>query len=769
MSSIGENVSRVDGPAKVTGAAQYTGDLEFQRLTFVKVLRSVHPHARLVSVDASAAEAVSGVTAVLTRADLSPEHSYFGPVVKDQPIVALDRVRYVGEVVAAVAAEDPDAAEEAVDLIQVEYEPLTPVLDPVDAMSPGGPVLHETRVKSESRLDKGHYRYEDRGNVLTSYSGGRGDPDKGFATSDFVFEDTYTTPKIQHGHLEPHVVTAFWDPTGKLTVYSATQNPSSIRVQLAELFELPQSMVRVVVPYVGGGYGGKVHMRLEPLAAALSRKAGRPVQWKLTREEVFLTGHCHASVVRMKTGVKRDGTILAREVEAVYDTGAYALTGPSTSRNGGEVSGGPYCIPHQRLTSYCVYTNTPPTGPFRGFGVPQVCWAYEAQMDDMARRLELDPLEMRLKNLVHDGNVFVTGDTLEAVGLEDCLRGVAEAIEWQGKKEQSPQKSGPLVRGKGVAVMIKTTMTPSHSSAGVRLNADGSATLLAGSVEIGQGVQTSLAQMVSEVLGLPRERGAVTLPDTDVTPFDQSTSSSRTVFSMGNAAISAAGQVANQLLEIGAGELEADPGDLELRDGFVQVAGVPERRLSFSELFRARFGGVVGSLFGNAGYQSRGGVDPATGKGKASAFFFLSACAAEVEVDTETGKVRVVHLVTAVDAGKAINPRQCHLQNEGSMLMSLGPSLFEEMVFDNGQPINCSFLSYLPPSMQDHPETFTSLLVEHPHPDGPFGAKGMGEAALGPIEPAIGNALANALGGVRVKDLPLRPERVMEALLQKVK
>lgn len=769
MSSIGESVSRVDGPAKVTGAAQYTGDLEFQGLTFVKVLRSVHPHARLVSVDASAAEALSGVTAVLTRADLSPEHSYFGPVVKDQPIVALDCVRYVGEVVAAVAAEDPDVAEEAVDLIQVEYEPLPPVLNPADAMSPASPVLHETRVLSESRLDKEHYRYEDRGNVLTSYSVGRGDPDEGFATSDFVFEDTYTTPKIQHGHLEPHVVTAFWDAAGKLTIYSATQNPSSIRVQLAELFDLPQSMVRVVVPYVGGGYGGKVHMRLEPLAAALSRKAGRPVQWKLTREEVFLTGHCHASVVRIKTGVKGDGTILAREVEAVYDTGAYALTGPSTSRNGGEVSGGPYCIPHQRLTSYCVYTNTPPTGPFRGFGVPQVCWAYEAQMDDMARRLELDPLEMRLKNLVHDGDVFVTGDTLEAVGLEDCLRGVAEAIEWRGKKEQSPRQSGPLVRGKGVAVMIKTTMTPSHSSAGVRLNADGSATLLAGSVEIGQGVQTSLAQMVSEVLGLPRERVSVTLPDTDVTPFDQSTSSSRTVFSMGNAAITAAGHVADQLLEIGAGELEADPGDLELRDGFVQVAGVPERRLPFSELFRARFGGVVGSLFGNAGYQSRGGVDPITGKGKASAFFFLSACAAEVEVDTETGKVRVVHLATAVDAGKAINPRQCHLQNEGSMIMSLGPSLFEEMVFDNGQPINCSFLSYLPPSMQDHPETFTSLLVEHPHPDGPFGAKGMGEAALGPIEPAIGNALANALGGVRVKDLPLRPERVMEALLWSVK
>ena len=252
--------------------------------------------------------------------------------------------------------------------------------------------------------------------------------------------------------------------------------------------------------------------------------------------------------------------------------------------------------------------------------------------------------------------------------------------------------------------------------------------------------------MVAEVLGLPRERVSVTLPDTDVTPFDQSTSSSRTVFSMGNAAIRAAREVADQLLEIGAGELEADAGDLELRDGFVQVAGVPERRLAIGDLFRARFGGVVGSLFGSHGFQSRGGVDPATGKGKASAFFFLSACAAEVEVDTETGKVRVVRLATAVDAGKAINPRQCHLQNEGSMLMSLGSSLFEEMVFDNGQPINCTFLSYLPPSIQDHPEVFTSLLVEHPHPDGPFGAKGMGEAALGPVEPAIGKRRGQRAG-----------------------
>ena len=593
MSFIGENAARVDGPAKVTGAAQYTGDLEFPGLTHVKVLRSPHPHARLVSVDASAAAALPGVTAVLTGADLPPGRSHFGPVVKDQPIAAVDRVRYAGEVVAAVAAEESDIAEEAVDLIQVEYEPLTAVFDPVEAMERGAPILHETRVQSESRLDKGHYHYEDRANVLTSYSVGRGDVEKRVSpASDLVFEGCL--------HHPPRSSTATSSPTwSRPSVGRGGQAdgptpprriPSSIRVQLSELFELPQSMVRVVVPYVGGGYGGKVHLRLEPLAAALARKARRPVQWRLTREEVFLTGHCHAAVVRIKTGVKRDGTILARQVEAVYDTGAYALTGPSTSRNGGEVSGGPYRIPHQRLTSYCVYTNTPPTGPYRGFGVPQVCWAYEAQMDDMARRLGLDPVEMRLRNLVHDGDVFVTGDTLEAVGLEDCLRAAAEAVEWQGGTEQGPRPPATLVRGKGVAVMIKTTMTPSpllrQRPAQRRRLGDPSVRQRGhrpGSAD-DPGADGQRGTRVAPGAGSPSPS-----PDTDVTPFDQSTSSSRTVFSMGNAAIRAARQVADQLLEIGAGELEADAGDLEMRDGFVQVAGVPERRLAIGDLFRAPF------------------------------------------------------------------------------------------------------------------------------------------------------------------------------------
>jgi CO/xanthine dehydrogenase Mo-binding subunit len=767
MSSIGVDVARADGAAKIRGAAQYTADVELPGMVYAKALRSTYPHARLVRVDARRAEKLVGVVAVLTRDDLKGMSAYFGPVVKDQPVVAIDRVRYAGEVIAAVAAEGRDVAEEALDLIEVEYEPLSAVYDPLEAMKPEAPVLHADRVKAQSFPAKSGFRLQDQGNVLSSYHVEEGDIAVGFSESDEVFEDVYTSPKIQHAHIEPHATVAYWEPTGKLVLYTSTQTPSSIRAQLAELFELPQSKVRVIVPFLGGGYGAKTHPRLEPLTAVLSRKARRPVQWALTREEVFLTAHCQAAVVKIKTGVKKDGSIIARQVEGVYDIGAYALTSTNTGRNGGEVSGGPYRIKHQDLTTYCVYTNTPPTGPYRGFGVPQVCWAYESQMDDIARRLGIDPLELRLKNLLHEGETFVTGDKLVSVGISDCVQRAAEAVGWKEKAEQTPRELSGKVRGKGLAVMIKTTMTPSNSSALVRMNADGSAVLLTSSVEIGQGTLTSLAQIVAEELGLPVERVSVTFPDTDFTPFDQSTSSSRTIFTMGTAARQAAHQIRQQLLEIGARVLEANVEDLQIVEGFLEVKGVPDKRRSIAQLFQARYGAAVGNMVGSYDNQTTGGLDPSTGKGKGSAFHFMSACAAEVEVDTETGKVTVKQVVSAVDAGKAINPRQCHMQNEGSMIMSLGSALFEEMVFDNGQPINSTFLEYMPPSMEDHPERFQSLLVETPHPEGPYGAKGVGEAGLGPIEPAIGNAVANALGGIRLKELPLRPDRILAALQAK--
>jgi CO/xanthine dehydrogenase Mo-binding subunit len=767
MTAIGIDAPRVDGFDKVTGGATYTADIVLPNMLYAKVLRSTHPHARLLKVDASRAERELGVVA-LTRDDLADlADPFYGPVVKDQSPVAIDAVRYVGDPVAAVAAEERDIAEEALDLIEVEYESLPGVTDPLEAMRPDATIIHaDRRTPDVTFLDMKSVHFQAESNVCSTYHVEQGDVEAGFAESDEVFEDTYTVPMIQHGHIEPHATTAYWTAGGNLVVYTATQNPSVIRTQLAELFELPESRVRIIVPYVGGGYGAKTYPKLEPLVAALARKARRPVQLVLTREEVFMTAVRHAAVVRIKTGVKRDGTLVARKVHAIYDTGAYADIGPRTAKNGGYASGGPYRIPNQHLTSDCVYTNKPPSGAFRGFGVPQVCWAYESQMDDIARRLSLDPVELRQKNLIRENDVFVTGDTLISVGLADCINQAASAIGWTDTASASAIATDrpDVVRGLGLAAMIKSTMTPSNSAAAVRLNSDGSAALLTSSVEIGQGPMTSLAQIVAESLGLPVDRVSVSFPDTDHTPYDQSTSSSRTTFSMGHAAQQACAEIRAQVLQIAAEELEVAETDLEIVDGVVLVKGSPAHQMTISQVFKARFGTPVGSMFGGHDFQTAGGLDPDTGKGRASAFWFLSAAAAEVEVDRRTGKVRVLRAISATDVGKAINPRQCDLQNEGSMLTALGSALFEEMLFDNGQPINSSFLDYMLPSMEDFPNTFQSLLIETPHPDGPYGAKGMGEAALGSVAPAIGNAVANALGGIRIHDLPLRPERIVAAI-----
>ena len=765
MALVGTNVTMVGGLAKVTGAVNYAPDLVLPRMLYAKALRSPYAHANLLRVDASKAEKLPGVVAVITRDDLAGLSPYFGPVVDDQPAVATDRVRHVGEVVALVAAESRDIAEESLDLIEAEYQELPAVFDLLEAAKPGAPVLHAQRNETSAGVHREEFNFAVGGNICSVYHVEDGDIRKGFEEAEDIFENVYSLPPVQHGHIEPHAATAFWEAGGKLVIHSATQNPSGVQEQLAQIFKLAENQVRVIVPPLGGGYGGKTHARLEPALALLARKTRRPVQWVLTRDEVFLTGRRYGAVAKIKTGFKKDGTIVARQVETFYEVGAYALNGPVNAKTGCYVSSGPYNIPNRSLTTYAVYTNLPPTGPFRGVGVSHVCWAYESEMDDIARRVGVDPLELRLKHLVKDGDVFVTGEKLVSVGVADCLKRTADALGWKGKEEQAPVVSGnSLVRGKGLAVTIKSTTTPTTSSASVRLNADGSAVLLTSSVDMGQGALTSLAQIVGDELGLPFEKVTVSSPDTDMTPYDKSTSSSRTTFHMGQAAQKAAREIRNQLLEITARTLEARVEDLELNDGTVCVRGVPEKRMSIAEVFKARFGSSVGSMFGGHCFKTEGGLDPKTGKGKAAAFWFFSACGAEVEVDVQTGKVRVLRAVTAVDAGKAIHPRQCDLQNEGSMLSGLGSALFEEMVYDNGQPINSNLLEYMLPSMEDQPVDFTSFVVETPHPDGPYGAKGVGEAGLPPVAPAIGNAIANALGGVRIRDLPMKPDKIVAAV-----
>ena len=765
MAVVGTNVTMVGGLAKVTGAVNYAPDLVLPRMLYAKALRSPYAHADLLRVDAGKAEKLPGVVAVITRDDLTGLSPYFGPVVDDQPVVATDRVRHVGEVVALVAAESREIAEESLELIEVEYRELPAVFDLLEAVKPGAPVLHFQRNETSAGVHREEFNFAPGGNICSVYHVEDGDIKKGFEEAEDIFENVYTLPPVQHGHIEPHAATAYWEPSGKLVIHSASQNPSGVQEQLAQIFKLPENQVRVIVPPLGGGYGGKTHARLEPALALIARKARRPVQWVLTRDEVFLTGRRYGAVVKIKTGFKKNGRIVARQVETFYEVGAYALNGPVNAKTGCYVSSGPYNIPNRSLTTYSVYTNLPPTGPFRGVGVSHVCWAYESEMDDIARRVGMDPLELRLQHLVKEGDVFVTGEKLVSVGVADCLKRTADALGWKGKEEQAPAvPEANRVRGNGLAVAIKSTTTPTTSSANVRLNADGSAVLLTSSVDMGQGALTSLAQIVADELGLPFEKVTVSSPDTDLTPYDKSTSSSRTTFHMGQAAQKAAREIRNQLLDVTARALEARVEDLELKDGAVCVRGVPEKRLSITEIFKARFGSSVGSMFGGHCFKTEGGLNPKTGKGKAAAFWFFSACGAEVEVDIQTGKVRVLRAVTAVDAGKAIHPRQCDLQNEGSMLSGLGSALFEEMVYDNGQPINSNFLEYMLPSMEDQPLDFTSFIVETPHPDGPNGAKGVGEAGLPPMAPAIGNAIANALGGVRIRDLPIKPGKIVAAL-----
>src|SRR5574341_674819 len=635
MSLVGTNVEMVGAVAKVSGAINYIADLDFPSQLYAKALRSPYSHAKLLRVDASRAEALLGVRAVVTRDDLAGLNPYFGTGVEDQPVVAIDKVRYAGDIVAAIAADSREIAEQAVTLIQVDYEELPAVTDILESAKPNAPIIHERHVDKLAG-----------GNIHGVYRAVSGDIEQGFRESDEIIENTYTLPPIQHGHIEPHAVTAYWDPGGKLVVHSPCQTPSPLHEQLAKVFKLPLNRVRVIVPPVGGGYGGKNHARIELVVALLARKARRPVQWILTRDEVFLTGRRFGAVVKIKTGFKRDGRIIARKAEAFYDMGAYALSGPANSKNACLIAGGPYNIPHRDFTTYAVYTNLPPAGPYRGVGASHVCWAYESEMDDIARRLGLDPLEVRLRNLLKEGDRFITGETMTSVGVSDCLKQAASSIGWGGIAEQS-LRSGPIVRAKGLAVAIKSTSTPSTSAASVRLNSDGSAVLLTSSADMGQGAQTSLAQIVGDVLGLPFERVSVTSPDTDFTPYNKSTSSSRTTFHMGKAAQIAAGQIRDQLLQAGAKALEARVEDLELRDARLQVKGVPEKNLTFPQLFRAIFGEPSGSLFGNHTLRTEGGIDSKTGIGKGSAFWFYSAAGAEVEVDRETGKIRVLQAVSA--------------------------------------------------------------------------------------------------------------------------
>ncbi|HEX6175586.1 MAG TPA: xanthine dehydrogenase family protein molybdopterin-binding subunit [Candidatus Binatia bacterium] len=762
---IGKSARRLDYESKVSGRAMYLADMHIPGMCHGKILRSPLPHARIKGIDTAKALKVAGLITIITRDDILHDQGiepYYGPVFKDQTIVAVDKVRHVGDPVAAVAATTVDAAEEALRLIEVDYEELPAVLDVHEALKGGSVLVHDAiKLPSSGFADLAEIKPVEGTNICTHFRLNRGDVENGFIEADRIFEDTFTLPATQHSFLETHACIASVE-AGRITVWATTQNPFVVRTQLANIFKIPVSKVRVIVPYLGGGYGGKVYPKIEPITVALAQKARRPVRVVLSREEVFYTITKHAAVIRMKTGVKNDGTLVARECEIHLDTGAYAEIGPRVAKKSGYTAAGPYRIPNLKIDSYSVYTNKPPAGAFRGFGVSQSAWAVESQMDIIAAALKMDPLELRLKNGYVDGDRFVTEETLRSVGLKDCLDQVAKSIGWEARtfKNSNVQRfnDGNLKRGKGLACMIKATITPSISCAAVKLNEDSSLSIYCGTVEMGQGCETVLAQIAGEELGIPLRQIQVLGVDTDVVPYDLTTSSSRSTFHMGKAVQLAARDIMRQLKEIVVKEYGVPADQVSFADGKVRL---PEGSLDYAEIMFKRFGMQGGTLLGEG--ELKTSVKDEYGEKSTSAFWFLAAGAAEVEVDVETGKFKLLKYATAVDVGKALNPLGCRQQLTGAAITGIGQAVFEEIAYDNGQLINPNLIDYVLPSLADMPASIDPIAIEIPDRNGPFGAKGIGESALIPVAPAIANAIFDAVG-VRIKDLPIKAEKVYLAL-----
>jgi CO/xanthine dehydrogenase Mo-binding subunit len=754
--SVGRSVGMFEARSRVDGSIDFAINAQVPHMTYARLLRSPLAHARITSIDVSAAEAMPGVVAVLTAKDFESEgapHRHFGPVLQDQPVVCGDKVRFAGDPVAAVAAETEAIAEAALLVIEVEYEELPVVASLDQALADGAALVHE-RPPREKEHNYPDIKLRGRhGNICTKFQLRTGDLEAGFEAADFVVEGTYESPAVQHVPMEPHVVVASFEGR-RLSVLSSTQAPYAVRDTLAEMFRLPFSAVRVKAPPLGGGYGAKTYAKFEPVTAALAWKAGRPVKLVLSREEEFLSITKHGARIHLRTGVTKDGRLVARDVQAYFNAGAYADISPRLIKNGGYSCVGPYDIPNVRVDSYAVYTNRPPAGAYRGYGVSQAAWAYEQQMDEIAALLDIDPVELRRRNLLTKGARFATGETMHEARWEELLDRSAAAIGWPDGRRV--ELGNHRVQGKGLAVILKSTITPSTSNASVRLDADGSLQVLTSSVEMGQGAHTVLAQLAADSLGIAYSAVNVTAPDTQYTPYDQTTSSSRTSRAMGGAVVQAVHQVRAKLLDLAGELLEVAPGDLELVAGEISVKGAPDTLVTIPEVFwQTR----TGSISGEGEVRTVGGLDPETGQGIASDHWHQGAAGAVVEVDLGTGKVYVKHLHAIAYAGRVLNPKLAELQMHGSMFFGIGHALYEELVFEDGVLTNPNLSDYSLLAMGDVPERLEIELLED---EGAAHIHGLGETVLPPVIAAIGNAVSAAIGG-RVTCLPITPERVLRA------
>jgi CO/xanthine dehydrogenase Mo-binding subunit len=758
MNAVGQSVERADGRLKLAGQAEYTGDIRLPGMLYGAILHSQAGHARITSISTAAAEKAEGVVAILTAEDLSDLDPYYGHALRDRPIVALGKVRFAGEPVAVVAAESQAAADAAVAYIDVEYEEL-PVAASLDqALAEDAPLVHDQVARPGASHGLGDLP-DAEGNICYSYSFRRGDVDGAFADASVVVEGEYTFPAVYQYSMETHTTIAHWRG-GELTLWSSCQHPFLVRQEIAGLFGLPLDLVQVIVPFLGGGFGSKSYTKMEPLTAAIARKAGRPVRILNSVNESMITTRRHNMKCRMRTAAAADGTLLGRSAEAWMDTGAYADNGPRVTATAGDAAPGPYRWRAVESAAHCVYTNTSPSGSYRAFGATHLQWIGESQLDEVARRLSMDRLEIRRRNLLRPGEeVRPGGKPLDADLIGDVEKAAAE-VGWSDSSAdvypRAPEAAprGRHRRGRGVSVGLLAAGAQPVSMATVRMGPDGSVTVLVGTTELGQGARTVMAQIAAGVLNSPVSKVVMRGTDTRYTPYDRSTGASRSTTVAGLAVQRAAQSVLDALLETATVKLETPPGLLRTAEGRIEDQG--GRSITHGELVRARFGFDGGELIGHGRVQPEGGSGSYA---EGPVFWEVCVAAVEAEVDMETGVITVLRTSTVADVGKAINPQLVARQDEGALLQGLGNALFEEMHFaPDGMVLNDTLLDYRIPAFEDMPASMTCTIVENGDGPGPFGAKGCGEGALAAVPAAIVNALADA--GVPMNALPLTPERV---------
>jgi CO/xanthine dehydrogenase Mo-binding subunit len=725
--SIGTSERRFGGRARVDGSQQYIADINLERMLHVKLVHVVCGHARIISIDTAAAAASCGVVSVVTAADLPQPMPRFGPVFNDRPVLAVGETKYHGQPVAAVVAESKEAAEAAAELVKVQYEELPGVFTVAAALDPSSPLVQEAELRPGDPLNNT--------NVLRERHFGWGDVDA--ARAALVVENVYTFPMITHFAIEPHAFIAAPDEDG-VAVWTPTQNPFQMQRILATVLGLPVAKVRVRAPDPGGAFGGKQHPKYEPLVALLALKTGRPVRLLLTLEETFQEVRRTSCEIRARTGFHADGTISFQDIHSDFLMGAYADIAERVIDKSNYLGCGPYRVPDVRITVRALFSHTTPSTAFRGFGTPQVSWAHESQIDDAARRLGIDRVAIRLRNLARKGEAFIPGDTPADGDWAESVRKGAEAIGWG-----SPLAPG---RGRGLAVAIKASATTGASYSIVRLHWDGSATVLAGTSDMGQGARTVLAQIAAQELGIPLESTAVVMGDTATVPFDLQTSASRSTVFMGQAVLRACQDIKAQLKQIAA-EMHAPDA-------------------STVELLRARFSEVRGEVIGVGSYRTE--YQPDHPLGGAPSFYEFTCTASEVEVDEGTGEIFLVRHVTVADVGKALNPQHVQMQDEGAAVMGLGHTLMEHMLLDDsGRIRNLGALDYRILTTKDLPLEMHSLVVENADGPGPYGSKGAGEGGLMATAPAVASAVTEATGVV-IRDLPLTPERVWRAIQERM-